>query len=336
MNIDNLEQILADEPKYRFKQVQQAIYVNLVSSWDEATTLSKELRVKLNTGAPLDIDSEVFKSTKGNTSKVLITLYDGLLIETVLMKHSDGRRTVCVSSQVGCSLGCIFCATGQMGFKRNLTTLEIVEQVLFWDRQLKKDNERVSNVVFMGMGEPFLNYDNMMSAIRIMNDGEGLNIGARRISISTAGLVEQIRKLAKEDLQVNLAISLHAPNDVLRTKLMPINAKVSLRRLLKAVDDYISLTNRKVMFEYLLIDGVNDSKQEAEQLAKLMDKPLYMVNLIPFNPTQKYKPSSKKSIEKFREVLESFGIEVSQRYSYGGDIKAACGQLAGNKNNIEN
>ncbi|MFW0862096.1 MAG: 23S rRNA (adenine(2503)-C(2))-methyltransferase RlmN [Candidatus Komeilibacteria bacterium] len=331
MNIQSIEKILANEPKYRLKQVKQAVYVNFVSNWDEATVLSKDLRVKLNKEAPLDIQSEVYESSSGNSNKVLITLEDGLVVETVLMKHSDSRRTVCVSSQVGCPLGCSFCATGQMGFKRNLTAGEIVQQVLFWSRKLKKNDERVSNVVFMGMGEPFLNYDNVIAAIHILNDGEGLNIGARRISISTAGLVEQIRKLAKEDLQVNLAISLHAPNDKLRTELMAVNAKVSLRRLLKAVDDYISETNRKVMFEYLLIDGVNDSKEEAEQLAQLMNKPLHMVNLIPFNPTQKYRPSSKKAIAKFKEVLESFGIEVSQRYGYGGDIKAACGQLAGKR-----
>ncbi len=331
MNIENLEEILEKEPKYRVDQVKQAIYINLVSNWDEVTVLSKDLRVKLNEEAPLDIKAEISESKKGNSSKVLITLQDGEVIETVLMKHSDGRRTVCVSSQVGCPLRCSFCATGQMGFKRNLTVSEIVEQVLYWARELKRKDERVSNVVFMGMGEPFLNYDNVLASIRILNDGAGLNIGARRISISTAGLIAEIRRLGKEDLQVNLAISLHAPNDALRTKLMPVNAKVSIRRLLKAVDDYIALTNRKVMFEYLLINKENDTNNNAEQLAKLMDKPLYMVNLIPFNPTQKYTASSSKTINNFRETLESFGIEVSQRFSYGGDIKAACGQLAGKK-----
>jgi len=328
MNIESLEKILFKEPKFRLKQVIQAIYVDFVANWDEATTLSKELRSKLNIECPLEINSGLSESKDKNTNKVLITLEDGLQIETVLMKHSDGRRTVCVSSQVGCPLACTFCATGQMGFKRNLSTYEIVEQVIFWGRILKENNERVSNVVFMGMGEPFLNYDNVLDAVRILNDKDGFNIGARRISISTAGLITEIRKLAKEDIQVNLAISLHAPNDTLRTKLMPVNKRVSLKRLFEAIDYYIDITNRKVMFEYLMIDKVNDHEAEAEQLAELMNRPLCMVNLIPYNPTNEYKPSSKKAIDSFRIILEKRGVEVSQRFGFGQDIKAACGQLA--------
>jgi 23S rRNA (adenine2503-C2)-methyltransferase len=331
MDLTKLEKILADEPKYRLKQAIQAAYVDFASNWDEVMTLPKTLRDTLNKEAPLGIQSDVQESKDRDSSKVLITMHDGLAIETVLLKHSDGRRTVCVSSQVGCPLACTFCATGQMGYKRNLTAMEIIEQVMFWSRELKQANERVSNVVFMGMGEPFLNYDSVMASIRIMNNEDRFNIGARRISISTAGLVSEIRKLAKENIQINLAISLHAPNDVLRTKLMPVNKKISLRKLFEAIDYYIEFTNRKVMFEYLMIDGVNDNTAEANQLAKLMDKPLHMVNLIPFNPTQKYKPSSKKSIDSFRKILESKNINVSQRFGFGKDIKAACGQLAGKK-----
>ena len=331
MDISSLEKILSTEPKFRLKQARQAIYVDFVSNWDETTTLSKELRSKLNKEAPLEINSGLSESQDKNTKKVLITLEDGLQIETVLMKHGDGRRTVCVSSQVGCPLGCTFCATGQMGFKRNLTSYEIIEQVIYWGRVLKKKNDRISNIVFMGMGEPFLNYDNVMKAIRVLNDQDGFDIGARKISISTAGLIVEIRKLAKEDLQVNLAISLHAPTDVLRSELMPVNKRVSLKRLFAAIDYYIDLTNRKVMFEYLMIDKINDRQIDAERLAELMNRPLCMVNLIPYNPTNKYQPSSQKAIEVFMDILEKRGINVNQRFGFGQDIKAACGQLAGKR-----
>ncbi|OIO46299.1 MAG: 23S rRNA (adenine(2503)-C(2))-methyltransferase [Parcubacteria group bacterium CG1_02_37_51] len=323
--------MLSTEPKFRLKQARQAIYVDFVSNWDETTTLSKELRSKLNKEAPLEINSGLSESQDKNTKKVLITLEDGLQIETVLMKHGDGRRTVCVSSQVGCPLGCTFCATGQMGFKRNLTSYEIIEQVIYWGRVLKKKNDRISNIIFMGMGEPFLNYDNVMKAIRVLNDQDGFDIGARKISISTAGLIVEIRKLAKEDLQVNLAISLHAPTDVLRSELMPVNKRVSLKRLFAAIDYYIDLTNRKVMFEYLMIDKINDRQIDAERLAELMNRPLCMVNLIPYNPTNKYQPSSQKAIEVFMDILEKRGINVNQRFGFGQDIKAACGQLAGKR-----
>ncbi len=331
MDISSLEKILSTEPKFRLKQARQAIYVDFVSNWDETTTLSKELRSKLNKEAPLEINSGLSESQDKNTKKVLITLEDGLQIETVLMKHGDGRRTVCVSSQVGCPLGCTFCATGQMGFKRNLTSYEIIEQVIYWGRVLKKKNDRISNIIFMGMGEPFLNYDNVMKAIRVLNDQDGFDIGARKISISTAGLIVEIRKLAKEDLQVNLAISLHAPTDVLRSELMPVNKRVSLKRLFAAIDYYIDLTNRKVMFEYLMIDKINDRQIDAERLAELMNRPLCMVNLIPYNPTNKYQPSSQKAIEVFMDILEKRGINVNQRFGFGQDIKAACGQLAGKR-----
>ncbi len=259
---------------------------------------------------------------------------DGSKIESVLMKHEDGRRTVCVSSQVGCSVGCKFCATGQQGFKRNLTSGEIIEQVLFFARLLKKTKEKVTNVVFMGMGEPFLNYDNVIGAIKILNDKNGFNLGSRHFSISTAGIVEGIEKLSEEKLQVNLAISLHAPNNELRSKLMPINKIYPIEKILAAVDDYIKKTNRKVMFEYLMINGVNDSEEEAEELVKILKKPLYFINLISFNPVghSDFKPSPGWKIKKFKEVLEKNDIPVTQRYRFGREIKAACGQLAGGNN----
>ncbi|MDO8424495.1 MAG: 23S rRNA (adenine(2503)-C(2))-methyltransferase RlmN, partial [bacterium] len=238
------------------------------------------------------------------------------------------RNTVCVSSQVGCPLKCLFCATGKIGFKRNLESWEIVQQVLFFSRILKKESKRVSNIVFMGMGEPFLNYDNVLSAVRILNDKDGLNIGARHISISTAGLVEGIEKLAKENLELNLAVSLHAPSDILRKAIMPIAKQYSIGEILKAVDDYIGITRRRVMFEYIMIEDFNDSPLHAKSLAKLMKKPLYFVNLISYNPTGELNPSPGVKIKKFKEILEKEGIIVTQRYRFGQDIKAACGQLA--------
>jgi 23S rRNA (adenine2503-C2)-methyltransferase len=329
MNLDKIYTILADQPKYRIEQANEAVFKLLINNWDEATNFPKEIREKLNRECPLEINGELFASKDNKTSKSLITLDDGQQIETVLLIHNDGRHTVCVSTQAGCPMGCTFCATGKLGLKRNLNAGEILAQVLFFSRILKPKNERVSNVVFMGMGEPFLNYENVLSAIRQMN--QNLGIGARRISISTCGVIPGIEKLAKEKLQLNLAVSLHAPNQELRNELMPVSKHVALEKLLSAVDNYIAKTGRRVMFEYLMIKGVNDKIEHAEQLAKLMDKPLHMVNLIAYNPTDVFKPSDRKTIEAFKEVLEKAGVTVTQRYSFGQDINAACGQLA-NKN----
>jgi len=329
MKLDDLNDILKDEPNYRRKQVGHLLYKDLIDDWSQATILSKPLREKLNAICPLFINGEIIKSGDKKSEKALITLNDGAAIETVLMRHKDGRRTVCVSSQVGCPMACGFCATGMMGFKRNLVKDEIIEQVLFWSRRLKSAGEEgVSNIVFMGMGEPFLNYQNVIAAIRAINDKDGLNIGARHISISTCGLIDGIKKLAKENLQVNLAISLHASNNHLREKLMPVAKKYSLKNLLLAVDAYIEKTNRKVMFEYVLIKNINDSEVNAHELAQLMHQPLYFVNLIAYNETGNFKTSDKEKIIKFKKILDSAGVEVVERFSFGGDIDAACGQLA--------
>ena len=328
MNLENLEKALVGEPKFRLKQARSAIYRDLIEDWSQTTSLPLNLREKLKTDCPLEIAAEVYPSSDNKTEKALITLDDGEKIETVLMKHQDNRRTVCVSCQVGCLLNCSFCATGQMGFKRNLTVSEILEQVLIFARQLKSKKEKVTNIVFMGMGEPFLNYENVMAAIRILNDKDGFNLGARHISISTAGITEGIEKLAEEKLQVNLAISLHAPNDELRKKIMPIDEKYPLTKVLAAVDNYIIKTNRRVMFEYLMIKGVNDSENEANQLARLMSKPLYFVNLITYNPTGNFISSPAAVVKNFKEILAKAGVTSTERFRFGRDIKAACGQLA--------
>jgi 23S rRNA (adenine2503-C2)-methyltransferase len=333
MNIDKLSKILEALPKYRTKQAKEAIFKNLISDWNKATFLPLNLRQELNEKCPLEIKAEMLVSKKKDSVKAKITLDDGLLVETVLMRHKDGRNTVCVSSQVGCPLGCSFCTTGKMGFKRNLTPMEIVEQVIFFARYLKKGGKKVTNVTFMGMGEPFLNYENVMRSARIINTKEKLNIGARNISISTAGIIEGIEKFAKEGTQINLAISLHAPSNELRSKLMPINRKYHLERLLAAVDAYIKKTKRQVMFEYLLIKNVNDTESCARELARIMKKPLYYVNLILYNSTSgnNFSPSSAEKVKKFKEILKKNKVVFSQRFRFGEDIKAACGQFAGSK-----
>jgi 23S rRNA (adenine2503-C2)-methyltransferase len=344
MNITQLNKILAAEPKFRYAQVNKALYQDFISSWDEAFNLPKALRERLTAECPLEIQAEIIKTVSGPKSlKALITLADGETIETVLIRqrgastekggakntNNDGRNTLCVSSQVGCPLQCAFCATGLSGFSRNLTAEEIVEQVVFWARFLQQEGrgEKPDNIVFMGMGEPFLNYEQFIKAVKFINNPETLNIGARRLSVSTAGLTEGIKRLAGEKIQINLAISLHAPNDALRRELMPIANKYSLREIFQAVDNYIVKTGRRVMFEYLMIKGVNDRDDQARELAELMKKPLYLVNLIPYNATGKFRPSDRERIDAFKKILEEEKVPVTVRLSFGGSISAACGQL---------
>lgn len=329
MKLGQLNKILQEEPSFRHKQVREAVFKKLVHDWKEATNLPDELKEKLARVLPLEIKGEVLESEKTGTVKAVVSLGDGNKVETVLMRHG-GRNTVCVSTQVGCSLGCDFCLTGQGGFIRNLEAEEMVSQVLFFARRLKPEGEQVTNVVFMGMGEAFLNYDELIKAVRTLNTDMG--IGARRMSISTVGITEGIKKLAQEPEQVNLAVSLHAPNNELRNKLMPINKKCPLERLLPVIRGYIEKTNRKVMIEYLMLKEVNDSPAQARQLAELLKKELpslFMVNLISYNPTDKYGSTSSAGIKKFKDILENeYGIETVQRYKFGRDIKGACGQLS--------
>src|SRR3989338_8902346 len=362
MDIIKLEKFLKDkgEKDYRLKQIKKAVFVDLVNSWDEATTLSKELREEIKKEFPISILGllELLESKNKDSTKAVFKLKDGNIVETVLMRHLNtkeddakaGRNTVCVSSQAGCAMSCGFCATGKMGLKRNLTGEEIVDQVLFFARHLKKENQNINNVVFMGMGEPFLNYDNTIQAIRILNDKDGFNLGIRHISVSTCGIIPGIEKFADENLQVNLAISLHAADDKTRSKLMPINKKYPLADLMKTVDDYVKKTNRKVMFEYLLIDGVNDRLEDAANLAKLMKNSLYHVNLIKYHDTglarnasnlaceagrADFKPSPQAKRTQFFDTLKKLGVSATFRVSFGEDILAACGQLAGKNNVLE-
>jgi len=334
MDLSKLSGILQTEPKFRFRQVYQALYGELISDWAQASVLPLNLRERLNQDCPLDITAEISVDPGDKSSlKALLTWADGVSVETVLMRHRDGRHTICLSSQAGCPLGCAFCATGQGGFFRNLSADEIVQQFIFWARFLKQENkgESINNVVFMGMGEPFLNYEQFIKAVKILNDPEKFNLGSRRMSVSTVGIVEGIKKLSTEKLQVNLAISLHAAVDSLREQLMPIAKKYSITSILKAVDEYTRKTGRRVMFEYIMIKNVNDGEDDALALAQLMKKPLYLVNLIPYNPTGKFQASSPARIKEFKKKLESLGVAVTERHSQGRGISAACGQLAGKK-----
>lgn len=328
MNLENINAVLKGEPKYRIDQVNKIIYKDALPDWNKATVLPSQLKIKLEREAALRINEDFYKSQEDETVKALITLEDGLQIETVLMRSKNSRNTVCISSQVGCPLACTFCATGKMGFKRNLSVSEIVEQVILFERYLKESKQKITNVVFMGMGEPFLNYENVILAIKILNDPGKFNLGARRISVSTAGIPSFIKKFAIDAPECNLAISLHAANSPLRSSLMPINNAYGLNEVMEAVDYYLAVTNRKVMLEYILIGGVNDSLEDVSDLAKLTKNRLVHVNLIPYNPTGTYKTASRETSDRFRSNLKQLGVSVTQRFRFGTDINAACGQLA--------
>jgi len=335
MDLEKIKTLLADEPSYRYSQAQKAIFSDMVDSWQSATALPQKIRDLLEKEVPLEFDFETLRSVDHSTLKALLEMDDGLVVETVLLRHTTRRghrNTVCVSSQAGCPMGCIFCRTAKAGYERNLTPFEIAGQVLFFKYFLKNSGDRVSNVVYMGMGEPFLNYSNVISSIRILNDREKFDIGARKISVSTCGIPDKIEKLASENLQVNLAVSLNAATDKLRSSLMPVNNKYSLKILMDAVRKYIEKTNRRVMFEYIMIKGINDSVSHAEGLSLLLRGILCFVNLIPFNGTGEQKTPPEDVINKFRSVLEKNGIAVTQRYSFGQDIFAACGQLVYSNN----
>jgi 23S rRNA (adenine2503-C2)-methyltransferase len=317
-----------DWPTFRRSQIYRAIFQDLINDWSQATTLPQSDRASLAQAWPLVWNTKFTDSRDKRTTKALVTLPDGEVIESVLMRYPN-RNSVCVSSQVGCAVGCSFCATGRIGLKRNLTAWEIINQVLLFSRRLKNTKLRVDSVVFMGMGEPFLNYDQVLAAIRLLNDPIGLNLGARHMSVSTSGIVPGIRKFMNERLEVNLAISLHAPNDRLRTRLMQINTSYPLKVLMAAAADYVKKTNRRLMFEYMMIAGVNDTDACAAELAALMKHPLYFVNLIPHNPTGIYSPTQTSQVKRFMNLLRRQHVSVTQRTGFGQDITAACGQLAG-------
>ncbi|MGD0709293.1 MAG: 23S rRNA (adenine(2503)-C(2))-methyltransferase RlmN [Anaerolineaceae bacterium] len=330
---DELKQALLaiEEPAYRATQLWQGIYQQLWPSLEQFTSLSKALREKLVGQYDFTALKPVrsLESKDALTQKMLFYLRDGLPIETVLMRYQN-RQTLCISSQSGCPMGCVFCATGQMGFRRNLTSGEIVEQVLYYARLLKAESLPVTNIVLMGMGEPFLNYDAALGAIDRLNDPTGYNFGARRFTISTVGVVPGIRRFTKENRQVNLALSLHAANDELRTSLLPINKKYPLSELMDACREYVAVTNRRITFEWALIQNVNDTTAHAQELAHLVKGLLCHVNVIPLNPTHNYAgaPTTRQRAEAFQAELERYGIPCTIRLRRGIEIEAGCGQLA--------
>jgi len=333
------------EPAYRAEQLWQGLYRHFWQSPDEFTNLPKSLRERLGQELRFNALTPTVRldSSDGQTLKTLFQLQDGQAIEAVLMRYGDPasagiepreagkrRRTLCISTQAGCAMGCVFCATGQMGFKRHLSSGEIVAQVMYYARLLHDEGQAVTNIVMMGMGEPFHNYDNTMQAIDRLNDSEGYNLGARRFTVSTVGLVPAIRRFASEKRQVNLAVSLHAADDSLRGSMMPVDRRYPIDELLAACREYVSLTGRRITFEWALINEVNDSPEVARQLAVRLKGLLCHVNAIPLNPTTGYQgtPTSPARAAAFKSALVQGGIPCTIRARRGIDIQAGCGQLA--------
>ena len=334
-NLEELKEELValGEKKYRAEQIFKWIYVDKVKEFDDMTNLSVELREKLKENYTM-CNYKILRKQESSdgTKKYLFDVLDGNAIETVLMEYHHGK-TVCVSSQIGCKMGCKFCASTGIQFVRSLSSGEIVEQILAVEQDI---GDKISNIVFMGIGEPFDNYDNVMKAIRIINNQKGLNIGARHISVSTSGLVPRIYDFANEDLQCTLSISLHATSNEKRSSMMPVNQRYPIEELMKACKDYIAKTNKRISFEYALAKDNNDNLEDAKELVKLLKGMLCHVNLIPINKIEngKYTKSTNENIIKFRDYLNDNGIVATIRRELGSDIDAACGQLR--RKNLKN
>ena len=327
-DLEDLKQELIGlgEKAFRAEQIFKWLYVDKVKNFEEMTNLSIELREKLKENYTI-CNFKILKKLESSdgTKKYLFDILDGNAIESVLMQYHYGK-SICVSSQVGCKMGCKFCASTGIPFIRNLSSGEIVEQILAVEQDI---GEKISNVVFMGIGEPLDNYNNVIKAIRILNNQKGLNIGARHISVSTSGLVPRIYDLANENIQCTLSVSLHASNDKTRSSMMPINNRYNIEELMKACKDYIKITNKRISFEYALARDNNDNLDDAKELVKLLKGMLCHVNLIPINKIEngKFTKSSNENIIKFRDYLNDHGIVATIRRELGSDIDAACGQL---------
>jgi 23S rRNA (adenine2503-C2)-methyltransferase len=332
LSLPMLEKQLLDlgQPAYRARQIWDWIYKRYAHDFDQMLNLPRGLRGDLTNLYSLDNLQPVItqESSDGQTEKVLFKLQDGQLVETVLMKYAR-RRTLCISTQAGCAMGCVFCATGQMGFFRHLRIGEIVAQVLYFARTLAHEGEHVTNIVLMGMGEPLHNYENTLGAVDILTDDSGFNLGARKITISTVGLVPAIHRFADEQRQVGLAVSLHAATDEERMRLIPVANRWPLDELMAACDYYIEKTGRRLTFEWALIQFENDTREQAQALGKLLHGKLCHVNLIPLNPTKGYAggPSARDRVDAFQNELATFGVSSSVRVRRGIDIQAGCGQL---------
>lgn len=330
MSLPELEAICTSmgEPVYRAKQILFWIYDKRATTFDQMSNLPKDFKRQLSEKCQVfQTKVDTVTKTIHGTEKFLVHLHDGNVIECVLLR--EGKRiTACVSTQVGCAMACRFCASGLLGMERNLTAGEIVEESLHIKNQLLPD-EHLTNIVFMGIGEPLVNYDNVIKAMRIMNAEWGLGIGARHITISTVGIVDGIRRLAHEGLQMNLAISLHAPDDSIRSKIIPSNKKIGIKNIVAAAKEYFEITKRDISFEYILIDGLNASKRDAESLAKLLKDIQCNINVLPVNPVEEFsgRPPSRETTEIFCRTLGKHGLVVTLRKKKGSHINAACGQL---------
>jgi 23S rRNA (adenine2503-C2)-methyltransferase len=317
---------------YRLKQLYQQYYKDNISSWDDLTTWPLDLREKLKKVIPFSKleNFQEYISKDKKTIKALSFTKEGFPVETVLMRYPI-RNTICVSCMSGCPVGCTFCATGQMKFNRKLDTQEIIDQVLYFKRRLSKEEEKITNIVYMGMGEPMLNLEEVARSIDILTDPEKVALGRRRITVSTVGYVEQLDQFLAMDLGAKIALSLHAPNQELREKLMPTAAKNNpLDKLMEVLKDYQERTNKKITYEYILIKDINDSKRHAKELAELLKDQIALVNLIRLNPSPliPFEPSSMNKTHSFQAILNEEGINNTLRQSYGDEINAACGQLA--------
>ena len=316
------------ETVYRAKQILSWVYEKGATAFDQMSDLPKDFRRQLSEKCQVfQTKVDTITKTINGTEKFLVHLPDESVIECVLLR--EGKRiTACVSTQVGCAMACQFCASGLLGLERNLAAGEIVEEAIHVKNHLLPD-EHLTNIVFMGIGEPFANYDNVVKAIRIINAEWGLGIGARHITISTVGIIDGIRRLAHEGLQVNLAISLHAPDDIIRSKIIPSNKKIGIKNIIAAAREYFEATRRDISFEYILIDGLNASKQDAESLARLLKGIQCNINVLPVNPVEEFnwRPPSQETIEIFCRTLEKYGLIVTLRKKKGSHINAACGQL---------
>ncbi len=325
--LEQLEEYFEDigEKKFKAVQVYDWLYKKRVSSFDEMSNVKKDVIFKLKSDFSMDIPLIIRKQSGKDVYKYLFKLSDGNFVEAVLMVHDYGN-SLCVSTQVGCNMGCAFCESGRLKKKRNLETYEMVSQILLVEKDL---DVRISHVVLMGIGEPFDNYESVMDFINIINSGKGIDIGARHITVSTCGIVPKIKEFAMQKLQVNLAISLHAPNDELRSRLMKINKVYKLTDVIEAINFYIEKTNRRVTFEYIMLKGVNDSRQCALELATLIKGLNAYVNLIPYNETSHidFKKTNNDKVMEFYDILKKQKINVTVRREFGSEVSAACGQL---------
>lgn len=336
---EEMEKLVIDMgyPRYRADQILLPLYYKFPKNINDIPQLPKKLREELTeAGYTIGSAKETHRvvSEDGDTTKLLLELSDGSSVETVLMQYTPTkigghpRSTICVSTQIGCAMGCVFCATGQMGFETNLKAEHIVSQVIHFAELLEKRGEHVTNLVFMGMGEPMANYDEMIRAVKILTHDRGFGLGQRHITISTIGIPSGIEKLSEENLQIGLAISLHAPNNELRKKLVPTAGPNSVEDIIESGRNYFKKTGRRVTFEYALMEGINDSPEIAEELAKLLHGNGSHVNIIPINPTAgDFKRPSEKNVSEFERILRQSGVNCTVRVEKGTEISAACGQL---------